>query len=176
MQADFSTVFLQAKANNQDAIAAIVDYFMRNVESQLKNLRINPEDYYQKYNACLEIIITNLNRFYESKRFLEITLKNIKEIIYLNKKPASFTSGDIVKESESYIRARIINDDIEQFDIPVVYKECARLYYINGISPEDLAIMYKCTVTIIYKRLKSVANLIFMNEIASLVSQDKIYK
>ncbi|MBQ4634623.1 MAG: hypothetical protein IJB71_04685 [Bacilli bacterium] len=161
MKFDLNNVFLQAKANDHDATALIIEYFMTKVESQLKNINVSSEAYAEKYNMCLETIIENLKRYYESRRFLEETLKNIKEIIYLNKKPVKFNSKDLVQESESFIRARIIAGDLGFFDIPIVYKECARLYYINGISPDDLAIICKCSVTVIYKRLRAISDMIF---------------
>lgn len=162
MLTDFNAVYLRAKANDQEASAIIVDYFLRNVDNQLRNLGLSADDYSRKYNECLKAIISNLNRYYESEKFLEATLKSIKEIIYLNKTAPKFNSSDIVKDSEGYIRARILTGDIESLDTPVIYKECARLYYINGVTPENLAIMYKCTETVIYNRLRAIANMVFL--------------
>lgn len=159
---DFNAVYLRAKANDQEASAIIIDYFLRNVDNQLSNLRLSNNEYSKKYNECLKAIVSNLNRYYESEKFIEATLKSIKEIIYMNKNAPKFNSSDVVKDSEGYIRARILTDDIEDLDVPVIYKECARLYYINGVTPENLAIMYKCSETIIYNRLRAIANMIFL--------------
>ena len=97
------------------------------------------------------------------------TFKDIKGILYLNKEVNSITSKEIVIGSLPYVRSRIIAD-LDKVKLPIIYRECARLYYVSNMTPDELAIMYKCTVALIYKRLRMVANAIFVSNYGNIVN------
>lgn len=168
MPFDLSLTFYKAKTGDQESIRALTDYFMHRVDIQLKNLKLSEEEYYQKYNDCLTIMLSNVSVFFEPNKFVETTLQRFKEIIYMNKKTTGFKSSDVVMESYSYVKARILGNELENLNVPIIYKECARLYYINGITSQKLSVIYKCSETVIYKRLRTVANLVLALEYSSI--------
>ncbi len=159
---DFTTRFAQAKTGSPEATEVVIGYFMKSIDQQLQNMNLQSNEYYKRYHECLKAILLNIHKYYDYEHFMSVTLKEIKEIIYLNKPISELNSSQIITESDSYIKSRVSSEDFDSLDVPLIYRECAKSYYIDNMTIEDLANMYRCTATIIYKRLRTVANAIFI--------------
>ena len=158
--------FIAAKLNDNTAISKIFAYFMHNVERELNLLNINKNIYQKKWSMARRTILNNIYCFFEYDKFMKETFK---DILYLNKGVNSITSKEIVTHSLPYIRSRIVTD-LDKVKLPIIYRECARLYYVSNMTPDELAIMYKCSVALIYKRLRMVANAIFVSNYGNNVN------
>ena len=161
--------FIAAKLNDNSAISKIFAYFMHNVEKELNLLNINKNMYQKKWSMARRAILNNIYCFFEYDKFMKETFKDIKGILYLNKEVNSITSKEIVICSLPYVRSRIITD-LDKVKLQIIYRECARPYSVSNMTPDELAIMYKCTVALIYKRLRMVANAIFVSNYGNIVN------
>lgn len=150
--------FNEAKAGNFDAINYFVNYFMGNVEKQLQNLTLSEDERTERINNCRAVILRNMHVCYDSYNYIEQTLRDIKNAIYLNQVTEPDGSKNIVIVQKDIIRAKLSMANLDLVKIPVKDRELARLFYLENKSVEALAEMYKCSKTIIYVRLRRVAN------------------
>ena len=155
---DLVDKFNEAKAGNFDAINYFVDYFLTNVEKQLQNLEFNQSEKDEKINRCHEIVLKNLHFCYDACNFVNQTLNDIKNAIYLNQINEPNGSKDIVTVQKDIVRAKLSTANLDSTNISVKDRELARLYYMENKSVEELAEMYKCSKTIIYVKLRRLAN------------------
>lgn len=155
--------FFEAKALNEDAIDYFVIYFMSNVERQLLNLNLPPDVYALKKANCLRVIVMNLRISYDISTFFALTMRDIKNIIYLNQIVTELKSGEILEAQAESLKARFIADNafFDSLPLSAVNKELGRLYFFNNVSVEELVVRFKCSKTLIYFRLREIADAYF---------------
>ncbi len=163
------TKFNEAKSGNYDAINYFVIYFMGNVEKQLQNLDLSPEEKAERRNKCHSIILRNIHICYDSHNYVEQTLNDIKNAIYLNQITEPDGSKNIVIVQKDIIRAKLSTSNLDFVNISVKDRELARLFYLENKSVDALAEMYKCSKTIIYVRLRRVANALSAQKTSNFV-------
>lgn len=156
--------FSEAKAKSQSAIDFFVTYFMENVEKQLQNLNFSPSEKEEKLNQCREVIQTNICTCYDLQSFMNQTLEDIKNVIYLAQTTNTSGSKNIVLEQKDAVRAILSTVNLDLLPIPVKEREMARLYYFGDKSVEEIAEICKCTETIVYVKLRKVATIVAMQK------------
>ena len=176
---DLVQKFIEVKAGNLEAIDYFLNYFMPNVEKQIKNLTdLSEEEIRLRINRCLAIVIDNLYVCFDYTVFFEKTMKDIRNIIYLNQVNEIGSSKVIMSAQRDLIDANLVASNLSSIDIPVKYQELARLYYIENKSIPELSEIFKCTNAIIYFRLRKIAEALLAKKASSYVSDSEsfIYK
>ena len=167
--------FSEAKSGNFDAINYFVNYFMNNAEKQLQNLNFNQTEKNEKINKCHQVILMNIRFCYDVNNFINQTLENIKNIIYLNQLNEVTGSKDIVTEQKDIIGAKLSVSNLDFMNISVKDRELARLYYLENKDVDELAEMFKCSKTIIYVKLRRVANALMTKKVSNSVSNNETF-
>ena len=165
--------FNEAKLGDLEAINFLVNYFMNNVEKQLQNTHLNFEDNIRKSSNCRQVIIRNIHICYDANEFISETLKDIKNIIYLDQVNKKSGSRDIVTANEAIIRSKISAEDLNMIKVPIVYRELARLYYIENKTIKELSEIEKTSETIIYYRLRKIADALLKRKASNYVLKEK---
>ena len=161
--------FNEAKVSDFYAINYFVNYFNDNVEIQLQNLNFSENEKSEKINQCREIVIRNLHNSYDANSFFDKTLRDIKNAIYLNQIETTNGSKEIVESQRELIVSKLKMINLGIIDMPVKDHELARLYYIENKSIEELAEMFKCSQTVLYSKLRRIANAVLTIQMSNSV-------
>lgn len=175
LSSDLIQKFNEAKAGNFDAINYFVNYFMNNVEKQLQNLNFSQSEKTERINNCRALIFKNIHICYDAYEFINRTLRDIKNAIYLNQTLEPNGSRDIVVNQKDIIRAKMSVSNLDLINLSVKERELARLYYLENKSVDELAEMFKCSKTIVYFKLRKVANALIVQKTSSSVSKDETF-
>ena len=167
--------FNEAKSGNLDAIDYFIKYFIKKVEDQLQNLNFSQEEKYQKINQCREAIIRNLHTCYDFNVFIEKSSNDIKNIIYLNQVINSNGSKDIVDSQRDLISAKLAVSTFDLIKMSAKDRELARLYYVEYKDIDYLSEVFKCSKTIIYFRLRKIADKILSPKMSNNVETEETF-
>lgn len=177
LSSELEIKFDEAKTGSDDAVNYLIAYFMQNVERQIGNLNFNVEEKSQKTNLCRHTILRNIHTYYDLNSFIQNTLNDLKNIIYLNETKDELGSRSIIDNQSLFIRSQISMMDLDEMNMPVTDKELARLYY-EGKEAKELASIFKCSETLIYARLRRIADKMVQNKVSTYNQNDNslLYK
>lgn len=171
---EFVQKFHAAKADNYDARAYLVDYFVSKAERQLQNLNLTAEQKAARTEKCRDVVSQNLYNYIDADAFVEQTLKDLKNAIYLDRGLSQSSSKDIILMQRDIVPSKLLSD-LDSINIPVKDKELARLFYIENKSATVLAEMYKCSETIIYVRLRRISKALSAQKASNSVSKEETF-
>ena len=168
--------FNQAKAGSLEAINYFVNYFIQKIEMQLQNLNFTQDEKLKKIDQCREVVITNLHNYYDVNSFIDQTLQDLKKIVYLNKLPVFYSSEEIVRSQRDFISSKLATFNLDLItNISVKDRELARLYYIKNKSIEELVEMFKCSKTVLYFKLRKIADAILKAKSSNYVQNEETF-
>jgi len=166
--------FNEAKSGNSEATFSVINYFMNNIERQLSNLNLEKEVKADKSIKCYEMIIQNLNLYYNFNEFFTNTMESIKRIIYLNQVETINNSRTIIA-NQDFLNGKISLEDISNLQMPVKIREIARLYFIENKSIEEISEITKDNKTIICVRLNRVLRAIKGEKVSNYTHEDQSF-
>ena len=155
---ELTFAFYEARQGNQDSLNYLVNYFIGNVTRQLININLDKNEQFKKISQSYQVFFRNLNTCYDANEFINKTLDDLKKVIYLDSNLISNSSKEVLIRENDNIRKLILKTNLDTLNLPIVFREVARMHYIEQKSVLELAQIFKCSETIIYFRLRKVAD------------------
>ena len=171
--------FNEVKTNipNSTANDYLVNYFMTIAEKQIKNLNLDQNEKNERLEKCYRIIISNLTICYDGGNFIDKTLEDIKNAIYLNKDINQSNSSDIVNAQRDIIRSKLTITDLDAIT-DVKNRELARMFYFENSSIKKLALISHRTEQVVSTRLRRIATDLIKRKVSNsvIIEEEIIYR
>lgn len=104
-----------------------------------------PDDWERLIHTIYGRLLTN--RATQSRRRKELLYENREQVLEL-------TGDDDTQDPMELLQAEALGEKIDQ--LSAVLKETASLYYMSGLSAEEIARMHGITKDVVYKRVQRV--------------------
>ena len=170
---DIIEKFNSAQSGNPDARKSIIDYFMDNVDKQLENCNLTPEQKADRSIKCRKSIVQNLGICFEYEDFFQRTMESIKNIIYLYRPPVINNSRDLISNQNTF-KTIVTIEDIDSLDLPIVVRETARLYFVENKSVSEISALISAKEVIICRRLMLVKRKIAMKKMSNSIKNEEM--
>ncbi len=161
---ELKSAFYDAKKGDIESLDYLREYFISNVRRQLKNMNLPVDDYNERIGRANRIFHINLSTGYEANTFIDKTLEDLKKVIYLGNINVDNSSKDVYERESSNMKKAIAATDLNKVNLPIVYREIARMF-CEDKSVEELSRIFKCSKTMVYYRLRKVADACLDNDI-----------